>query len=200
MKRIEYFDFRRLNLFLVVTEALLVIYLVSAPFLPSAWWWVSHVNNRPNLNAVQVSKNSAPTSAPISSGYWLDIPRLDLHQQIYTGPSEYEVNKGVWHIWGTSTPDQGSNTVMAGHRFTYTNPKGVFYFLDKLQLNDRITVDWSGSEYTYRVSTIQTVQPTDVAIQDPTADSRLTLYTCTPLWSAKDRLVVTATLVSKRSA
>ena len=36
------------------------------------------------------------------------------------------------------------------------------------------------------------VTPNQTAIQAPTNDNRLTLYTCTPLWTARNRLVVIA--------
>jgi sortase A len=125
---------------------------------------------------------------------------LDLHREIQTEASVAYLDKGPWNVYGTSTPDKGSNTVIAGHRFGFTSPYGPFYFLDKLETNDRITVDWKGTEYTYKVVGMETVPPTQVSIQDPTKNPTLTLFTCTPLWSAKDRLVVQADLVTKRSS
>jgi len=46
----------------------------------------------------------------------------------------------------------------------------------------------------YTVDRIKQVTATAVEIEAPTARPTLTLYTCTPLWNPKDRLVVTATL------
>lgn len=123
---------------------------------------------------------------------------MGLRETINTGPTIRELRKGVWLIPKTSTPDKASNTVMAGHRFTYAGP-AVFYFLDKVQLDDMITIDWQSKEYTYKVSTIKEVPPTAVEIQNPSEKPMLTLYTCTPLWSAKNRLVVQAMLVKERS-
>lgn len=191
---------RQANNWLTGFAALLALYIIAYPFLPAIWWWAGHLFNKPNPAVVQVTTASPPTSKPVPKGYWLDVPRMQLHTQIYTGQSMYELNKGVWHIWGTSTPDKGGNTVVAGHRFTYISPKGIFYFLDKLRLGDRVTVDWSGTEYTYKVANIKIVPPTDISIEKPTKDNRFTMYTCTPLWTAQNRLIVTAELVSKRTS
>jgi sortase (surface protein transpeptidase) len=37
------------------------------------------------------------------------------------------------------------------------------------------------------------VSAADASIEVPTTDTRLTLYTCTPLWNPQNRLVVIAT-------
>lgn len=202
MKEPEDHRLRRINNGLTVLAVGLAIYLIVMPFLPNLWWWGGHVFRQPNLSVIQVSKKNPATSSssqPIPPGNWLDIPRINLHEQIYTGLSLDDLNKGAWHIPGTSTPDKGSNTVLAGHRFLYYfKPSGVFYYLDKVQKDDRITVDWQGAEYTYKVTDIKTVAPTEVSIQAPTANPRFTLYTCTPLWTAKQRLVIQSDLVAKR--
>ena len=190
---------RKFNNGLTVVAVLLALYLIMAPVLPQLWWWAHHLGNKPNPNVVQVI-NSKPSTGAIPSGYWLDIPRLNLHRKIQTESSVAYLDKGPWHVFGTSTPDKGSNVVIAGHRFGFTSPYGPFYFLNKLQNKDRITVDWQGTEYTYKVVAIETVPPTQVSIQDPTKNPTLTLFTCTPLWSAKDRLVVKADLVTKRAS
>jgi LPXTG-site transpeptidase (sortase) family protein len=193
------FSLRRVNNVLTVIVAALALYIALAPVLPEATWWWHHLWSRDNQAIVQVLKNDKP-SKPIPKDNRLVVPRLDMNELINTGTSMYaELAKGVWLIPNTSTPDKGSNTVMAGHRFTYTNPRGVFYYLDKLQLDDRVTVDWQGKEYTYKVAAIKVVPPTEVSVQDGTPNSMVTLYTCTPLWSPHDRLVVQANLVGERS-
>jgi sortase A len=199
MKKQVTSNHRRANNILSVIAVLMAIYIIALPVLPQLSWWGGHLFHKPDPAVVQVTQESNTPSQPIPSGMWLDIPRISLHEQIYTGLSIYELNKGVWHIPNTSTPDKGSNTVVAGHRFTYTSPKGIFYFLDKMQKDDRVTVGWQGTEYTYKVDDIKIVPPTDVSVQAPTKDNRFTFYTCTPLWTAQNRLIVQAELVSKRS-
>ncbi|MBC7708162.1 sortase [Polaromonas sp.] len=187
----------RINHFLTALVVLIAIYIMLFPFLPSIQYWI----HRPREQApavVQVTKNNPPATTPIPDGALLKIPRLDMTEEIHTGPSIYELNKGPWLVPRTSTPDKASNTVVVGHRFTYAGP-AVFYFLDKIQVNDRITVDWQHKEYTYKVASISVVQPSQLEVQNPTDKPQLTLYTCTPLVTAKNRLVIVAPLVGVRS-
>ena len=123
-----------------------------------------------------------------------------LDQPVLEGPisKQYSIlDKGIWRWPNGSTPDKGGNTVLIGHRFTYTNPQGVFYFLNKVSLGGEIGIFWNNHEYLYRVVSISEVSPTDTAIENDTQDSRLTLFTCTPLWLPKNRLVVVAELENK---
>jgi sortase A len=120
-----------------------------------------------------------------------------LDQPIVEGTNMYRaLDQGVWRWPGGSTPDKGSNTVLVGHRFSYTKPKGVFYFLDKLHVNDTVGVVWQNKTYVYRVFATAVVPPTQTSILDPSKQTTLTMYTCTPLWLPRDRLVVKATLES----
>jgi LPXTG-site transpeptidase (sortase) family protein len=185
---------RGVNNALTVVVVLFSLYILAGPYIPQIRWWVS-----PPAFSNQVpghGKVIAHTAIPKDN--LLIIPRLGMRQTVNTGPTLAELRKGTWLIPKTSTPDQPSNTVIAGHRYTYAGP-GVFYFLDKVQLHDSIIIDWQGKEYTYRVSSIKVVPPTDSSVQAASKSSELTIYTCTPLWTFKNRLVVTAPLVGVRS-
>ncbi|HSX46847.1 MAG TPA: class E sortase [Patescibacteria group bacterium] len=190
MKHIaNWITLRRLNNGLSVVVVVLALYIFLLPFLPELTWWAKHsapLISKPVTTSVSIHK------LPIPQDDRLVIPALDMDEKIYEGQSVYTVNKGVWIRPNASTPSEGSNTVMVGHRFTYTNPRGVFYYLDKLSPGDQIIVYWHGKAYIYEVQSESEVPPTDAGVEAPTPDSRLTLYTCTPLWSLKDRLVITA--------
>jgi sortase A len=127
----------------------------------------------------------------------LVIPKIALDQHIYIGKSQYLVNKGPWARPNTSTPPKGGNTVIVGHRFTYSGP-ATFYSLDKVAAGDTVVLYWHGKEYDYKVARKEVVPATAIEIERPTKDSQLTLYTCTPLWSAKDRLVIIAKPISQK--
>jgi len=144
MIKVNVQQLHRLNNGLAIVAASLGLYLILSPFWPAVWWWAGHFSRHPNPTVVQVVKGTAPSTNLIPGGYWLDIPRMELHRKILTGPSVSEVDQGPWHVWGTSTPDKGSNMVIAGHRFGFFGPYGPFYHLDQLQANDRITIDWNG--------------------------------------------------------
>lgn len=168
----------------------MAIYIMIAPFLPQFTWWVAH--DSPVKAVVQRDKPTPtpPAQQPIA-GDKLFIPRLDMEETIYGG-GKGSLSKGVWRVSHTSSPDKGGNTVLVGHRFTYKEPAGVFYHLDKVKEGDPITVHWAGKAYEYGVADVKIVPATELSVEDNTKEPQLTIYTCTPLWSVKNRLVIIA--------
>jgi sortase A len=59
-----------------------------------------------------------------------------------------------------------------------------------------VIVYWQGKEYDYRISGREVVDPNRVEILNNTATPRLTIFTCTPLYSTKQRLVLYGELIS----
>jgi sortase A len=183
---------RRVNHLLTVVAVGLGLYIMIYPFLPQVVWKIAHPNN--TVEATPATTPASQTNSDVPDGDLLLIPRLGMRETIHSGKSISELRKGTWLLPHSSQPDQQSNTVIVGHRFTYGG-RGVFYHLDKVQVNDEITVYWEGTEYSYNVSSTKTVPATEVSVEQPTDSAKLTLYTCTPLLTAKDRLVVTADLI-----
>lgn len=167
----------------------MAIYIIAAPYLPQLGWWVEH--DSPIKNIVRPPAEAIKPAEREVKGDMLFIPGLDLEEKIFGGGLA-NLHKGVWRVQNTSTPDRGGNTVLVGHRFTYKDPTGVFYHLDKVKKDDPITVHWDGKAYEYKVTDIKVVPSTEVSVEDNTEEPRLTIYTCTPLWSVKNRLVVIA--------
>lgn len=184
---------RRFNNALSILIVTLCLYIIIVPFWPNiSLWWQSLTNSRPALvkaNSQTVNKDTPAEDMPKDNT--LVIPSINMQEIIYDGPNEYTLNKGTWRIPSSSSPDKGSNTVLAGHRFTYRGA-AVFYHLDKVNVGDKIVMYWQGKKYIYQVSRTYVVPPTAVEIEKPTKDSRLTIYTCTPLWTSKSRLVIEA--------
>lgn len=179
---------RAINRGLLLLIILLNGYVVVTPFLPQVTYQVSQVFSEPQA----VDTPEARTAIDRSTDHVV-IPKIGLDQKIWFGDSEWLVNKGVWHIPRSSTPDKGSNTVLVGHRFTYKDP-AVFYHLDKVSIGDPIVVAYQGKLYTYTVTETKIVNPDALHVEDPTEDETLTLYTCHPVWSIRQRLVVVAKL------
>ena len=184
----QWLTLKRFNDGLSIVILLLAFYIFLLPVLPQVGWWAKH--SAPLISRPAQQKVNKPASIPADNR--LVIPALGLDEHIYGGQSMYALHFGVWLRPNGSTPDKGSNTVMVGHRFTYTNPRGVFYYLDKLKPGDQIAIYWQKKPYIYEVHDISEVLPSDAAVEAPSDGNRLTLYTCTPLWSLKDRLVVVA--------
>lgn len=181
---------RRLNTFLAMVVVCLALYIFVWPFMPMLSWWTHH--HVPGIS--HKVQTTIPATEPIPQQNTLVIPTLNMREKVFEGSTQQTLDKGVWHLPDNSSPDKGGNTIMAGHRFTYDG-QAVFYNLDKVALADNITLYWQSKRYDYVVTGINEVPPTDKILVAQTVDPTLTLYTCTPLWTAKHRLVITAKLV-----
>lgn len=188
----QFFSLRRCNNALSVLIIFIALYIGLSPFLPQIAWWIKRqapVISSPALTQIKV--DNIPTDNT------LIIPRLDLKEKILDGESPLTVDKGIWRRPHTSKPPLDSNTVLVGHRFTYRG-SAVFYNLDKIEKNDNIVVYWEGKKYEYKVRDIKIVKPTELVVEAPTDKPVLTLYTCAPLITAQNRLVIQADLVGDK--
>ena len=183
---------RRFNNFLTIMVVVIGAHIMLTPFLPAIQWWSKYeapiVSSKPT---VPTPKATSPTAPQNNS---LFIPALAMQEAVHEGASIYTLRYGVWHLPQSSTPDKGGNTVLAGHRFTYAGA-AVFYNLDKVQAGNDIYMYWNHLRYHYQVSAVRVVAPTEISVEAPTAQPMLTIYTCTPLWSTKQRLVIQAKLM-----
>jgi LPXTG-site transpeptidase (sortase) family protein len=188
------FPYRRANRLLLVLIVLINGYVVAAPFWPQLEFW-SEARTDKAMRLQQTIDQTAPPSKTTPEPDTLTIPSMMFSGTINQGTDTYtELEKGVWLWPHGSRPHMGSNTIMLAHRFTYTDPRGAFYFLDKVQPGDRIGLTWQNKRYVYKTISSKVVSPEDVGILNPTAEPTLTLYTCTPLWNPTKRLVITARL------
>lgn len=184
----------RVNTILLVAIILVNGYIIAMPWLPSlTFWWHSRGETRQVLDNKLHPLAAGPSEQQVTTENRLVIPAMLLDAPFHEGPDARTLNKGPWLRPNGSTPEKGSNTVIAAHRFTYTDPEGEFYHLDKLKPGDAIGLFKGGQKYLYTVREIKTVPADALAVEAPTDEPRLTLYTCTPLWLPRDRLVVVAT-------
>jgi sortase A len=129
----------------------------------------------------------------------LVISGVNIDMPVFLGTSEKILNKGGWLFPNTSRPELGGNTVIFGHRYMYRPPKSnTFWSLDKVNIGDEMTLLWKGREYRYKVFDIKIVEPTDLSVMNRSSDSILTVITCTPIFTTKQRLVVVGSLISVR--
>lgn len=111
---------------------------------------------------------------------------------VFEGVRRDDLKKGPGHMPWTALPGQPGNAVISGHRTTYEAPFGD---LDLLEAGDPITVQTATGTHEYAVREVIIVEPTDVWVTEPREGSWLTLTTCHPRRSARQRLVVFAELV-----
>lgn len=133
------------------------------------------------------------------------IPVLgaDWSKVVVEGTGREELKKGPGRMAGTGDFGKVGNTVISGHRTTYGAP---FVDLDRLVPGDSVLVETREAVFTYRVYDSEVVRPTDVAVALPVprrpgaapTRSLLTLTTCNPKYSARERLIVYAELSETR--
>ena len=125
----------------------------------------------------------------------LSIDSLNIKGEILQGESPLRMDDGFWHIPISPFPGQRGNVVIIGHRFMELPPStNTFFNLDQTRIGERILITDNYGEYTYIVTDILEVEPNDMTAIQETDDYRLTLITCTPLWTSEKRLLIIAKL------
>jgi sortase A len=125
----------------------------------------------------------------------LTIPRIGLKVITVEGIALADLAKGPGRYPTSALPGAPGTTAIAGHRTGWGAP---FYHLDRLQRGDEIRLQTPQATYSYRVTRSFVVSPTAswVLSGDPSSRTvwKLVLTTCTPVFTARDRLVVWAEL------
>lgn len=125
----------------------------------------------------------------------LVINSIEVEGHVYEGIESRTMNKGFWHFPASNLPGQKGNTVIIGHRYAKLPPnKDTFFNLDKVKIGDRIEVIQSDNHFTYIVTDTRVVEKNDVSVLQNYSDYRITLITCSPLWTSKQRLVIVGKL------
>lgn len=175
---------RSINNFLFILIIIINLATLMQPLLP----WIANKFSR----SVNVGLYQNPSKKDLANNKII-IPSIKLDKKINEGKNLAAANTGPWRLPYTSTPKDGGNTVIIGHRFSYVNPAAAsFYMLDGVKLKDKIYVIYDHKMYQYKVVDIKVVPPSEISVEAKTDKPRLTLYTCTPLWTATHRLVITA--------
>jgi sortase A len=137
----------------------------------------------------------------------LRIPALgkDWAQPVYDGVGDKQLRAGIGHFPGTERPGQVGNYVLAGHRSGVASP--AFHEIDNIKTGTPITVTTKNRiTYTYTVTKVHTVAPTDVNViaqvpgqpQATPTQAKLTLVTCWPANGHSKRVVVEADLATAK--
>jgi sortase A len=156
---------------------------------------------RPSTTTTIALPHPAPAPAdpyanvPVTQIGTILIPKIGLAHPIFEGVWLTVVDHGPGHWPGSAQPGRIGNSVFAGHRVTHTHP---FLDLDQLAPGDNVVFDMPYGVYTYAVTSITIVLPTDVAITDPTPTPTITLFACNPKHSAAQRIVVKGKLISSQ--
>lgn len=130
---------------------------------------------------LEIKTEDVSVSAPIVEGVELE-----------------DIEKGVGHHKTTAWPGLTGNVVLAGHNWYPCKSQycRVFCDLEKLKIGDEVTVYYNQGKFVYKVIERKIISPKHTEILEQTKKPILTLYTCYPRYTAKQRLVYVAELIS----
>lgn len=123
----------------------------------------------------------------------IQIPKIAVDQVVHEGVEQMVIDAGPAHWPGTAAFGSWGNVVLAGHRTTHTEP---FLRAAELAAGDEIILSDAVGRYTYHVTSIEVVPNTKLSIVDQHPGRTLTIFTCHPIGSSAERLVVNAELMS----
>ncbi len=146
----------------------------------------AHIAARRTLPLIAVLLLLAALAAPAAAAdsAHISIPTLNVDSAVAQFPlngASWSIDPwftGVGHLQGTGWFDEGGNIAIGGHSWMPDHTPGIFAALHALQPGDIITVSYEGSERQYTVSSVDSVDVTDVSVLYPTSGERLTLITC----------------------
>lgn len=204
----------------VVGELLITAGVLLLAFLAWQLWWTDVQGNRAQAAVVEElgwdTPAAAPTEAPTEPAEDAEPPVLaepalattfaTLQVPRWSGEPERPISQGIekatvldvlgiGHYPGTAMPGGVGNFAVAGHRATYGKP---FNRIEELQVGDALVVRTQDTWFVYRVTSTEVVTPQDVRViapvpDDPSAtptERLITLTTCHPMFSARERYVV----------
>jgi sortase A len=132
----------------------------------------------------------------------LRIKKLDITRLVVQGTTPAALRAGVGHYVNTPLPGESGNVGIAGHRTTFGRP---FNRMDELKPGDTVTLETPFAIYTYKAvapfgghSNPWVVTPNDFSVVSQGTGHLLTLTTCNPKGSARQRLVMRFSLVGSK--
>jgi LPXTG-site transpeptidase (sortase) family protein len=126
------------------------------------------------------------------------IPKFGVDTIVVEGTSSEALKAGAGHYPQTPLPGRPGNVAIAGHRTTYGRP---FNRVEQLVKGDKIYLVTPVGRYTYEVERAPWItRPTDWSVVDQFPNqSLLTLTSCHPKGSARERIIVRAKLIKSET-
>ena len=170
-----------------ISVGIYMIVLISAPTIA------------PKLaQPIDVSNLPPPAAQSEHDQNRIIIPKIGV-DIIYATDGKAALDRGaLWNHPDRGNPEKGGNFIIAAHRFsiqptpTETVKKSPFYNIDKVGVNDQIYIDYKSKRYLYIVKEIITVKPSQVEIEAPSYEPKLTLYSCELGGAEAGRIVLIA--------
>ena len=148
-----------------------------------------------------IQLRSAESKAAYQSGHTpegdaltrLVIPALKVDTVVVEGTGASALRAGAGHYPNTPLPGEDGNVAIAGHRTTYGKP---FANLDRLTVGQEIVLETPIGRHVYRITREPfVVANNDFTVISQTPGKTLTLTTCHPKGSDRQRLIVRAEML-----
>lgn len=151
-----------------------------------------------------LSSNVGPEPKLIIPKINVDIPANFDVSSLDNKPVQDALNHGVvnYRLPGAaSVPGQAGNTVILGHSSNDVFDPGSFKFafvlLDRLEPGDLFYINYMSKRYIYKVTEKKVINPDQFSVLQISPDKPIaTLVTCTPIGTARQRLLVFADQIS----
>lgn len=149
-----------------------------------------------NLRPMVQSLASIPIPTPgPEQARSINIPAIwNAGAPVVQGDGWEQLKRGVGQHVGTADPGQPGNLVLSAHNDIFGE---LFRDLDQLKPGDKIIVTTATRSYTYLVTGMRIVAPTDVQVMNPTSKPTITLVSCYPYLVDNQRIVVFGELADR---
>jgi sortase A len=200
---------RRALTVLTILMAFAGVFLLSYPVITDFWAKARQNNLKKEFasrNMIQLYKNREIKVGGALTR--LVIPKMGacaschVNVIVVEGISGNALRAGAGHYENTALPGEQGNVAIAGHRTGFGEP---FRHLDALRPGDLITLQTPIGTYTYQVippfdghGNPWITHSRDLTVLEPTIDAELTLTTCDPPHTSKNRLIVRAKLIKSQ--
>jgi len=160
-----------------------------------------NVEDSRNINSTQNQVTNTKSSQ--ITQFEISIPALDISAPVIpnvdgTNKEDYlsALTKGVAHYEGSGLPGYGGNIFIFGHSSSPETVKGkydkIFSYINNLNINDEIIVNFNNKVFVYLVSTKKIIKPEDKSVLNQSDTEQVTLMTCWPIGDNTERLVIVA--------
>ncbi len=179
-----------LNVGLALTGAGFVVYPFATDAFANRWVQPRALERLTSPGqAAAYRSGQLKTASPVTR---LRLRRLGIDVVVVEGVTSEALRAGAGHYPNTPLPGERGNVAIAGHRVTYGHP---FRRMDEVVRGDRVELTTPVGEFVYVVTRGPlVVAPDDLSVLEQDQRSMLTLTTCNPVHSARERLVVQAVL------
>lgn len=189
---------QRLNSILdVIGRTLIASGLLLLAFVGYQLWGTGIAETRAQ-STLEKQFRSQPVAIPVYGGIVgkIEIPSIEVEKWVVAGVGYKELERGPGLFSGSPLPGQLGNVAIAGHRTTFGAP---FSRINEVKDGDVITMTTTKGSFTYIAKGApKIVDASDVQVVKTVDKTKamLTLVSCHPKWTSKQRIIVQADLSS----